>query len=80
MTTSDATAATTLHAEHGVPVALNAGDLLIGEGYRLLAELRRAGRRLRGAGAHRRRAAIASCASARARSWLDAASGAADRR
>lgn len=27
-----------LHAEHGVPVALNAGDLLIGEGYRLLAE------------------------------------------
>jgi geranylgeranyl pyrophosphate synthase len=27
----------TLHVEHGVPVALNAGDLLIGEGYRLLA-------------------------------------------
>ncbi len=27
-----------VHAEHGVPVALNAGDLLIGEGYRLLAE------------------------------------------
>jgi geranylgeranyl diphosphate synthase, type II len=27
-----------LHAEHGVPCALNAGDLLIGEGYRLLAE------------------------------------------
>ncbi|HUF64256.1 MAG TPA: polyprenyl synthetase family protein [Verrucomicrobiales bacterium] len=27
-----------LHAEHGVPLALNAGDLLIGEGYRLLAE------------------------------------------
>jgi geranylgeranyl pyrophosphate synthase len=27
----------TLHAEHGVPVALNVGDLLIGEGYRLLA-------------------------------------------
>jgi len=26
-----------LHVEHGVPVALNAGDLLIGEGYRLLA-------------------------------------------
>ena len=26
-----------LHAEHGVPVALNVGDLLIGEGYRLLA-------------------------------------------
>jgi geranylgeranyl pyrophosphate synthase len=28
----------TLHSEHGVPVALNAGDLLIGEGYRLLAD------------------------------------------
>jgi geranylgeranyl pyrophosphate synthase len=28
----------TLHAKYGVPVALNAGDLLIGEGYRLLAE------------------------------------------
>ena len=28
----------TLHAEHGVPVALNAGDLLIGEGYRLIGE------------------------------------------
>ncbi len=27
----------TLHSGHGVPVALNAGDLLIGEGYRLLA-------------------------------------------
>ncbi len=27
----------TVHLEHGVPVALNAGDLLIGEGYRLLA-------------------------------------------
>ena len=27
-----------LHVEHGVPVALNVGDLLIGEGYRLLAE------------------------------------------
>jgi geranylgeranyl pyrophosphate synthase len=27
-----------LHEEHGVPVALNVGDLLIGEGYRLLAE------------------------------------------
>jgi geranylgeranyl pyrophosphate synthase len=27
-----------LHAEHGVPVALNVGDLLIGEGYRLIAE------------------------------------------
>jgi len=26
----------TLHEEHGVPVALNVGDLLIGEGYRLL--------------------------------------------
>jgi geranylgeranyl pyrophosphate synthase len=28
----------TLHEEHGVPVALNVGDLLIGEGYRLIAE------------------------------------------
>ncbi len=27
----------TLHVEHGVPIALNAGDLLVGEGYRLLA-------------------------------------------
>ena len=27
----------TLHVEHGVPVALNAGDLLLGDGYRLLA-------------------------------------------
>ena len=26
-----------LHIEHGVPVSLNAGDLLVGEGYRLLA-------------------------------------------
>ena len=29
----------TLHAEHGVPVALNVGDFLLGEGYRLLTEL-----------------------------------------
>ncbi len=28
----------TLHTEHGIPVALNVGDLLIGEGYRLLAD------------------------------------------
>ncbi len=28
----------TLHEEHGVPVALNIGDLLIGEGYRMIAE------------------------------------------
>ena len=27
-----------LHAEYGIPCALNAGDLLIGEGYRLIAE------------------------------------------
>jgi geranylgeranyl pyrophosphate synthase len=27
----------TLHAEYGIPIALNVGDLLIGEGYRLLA-------------------------------------------
>ncbi|MBN1442017.1 MAG: DUF116 domain-containing protein [Planctomycetes bacterium] len=28
----------TLHRRHGVPVALNAGDFLLGEGYRLLSE------------------------------------------
>jgi geranylgeranyl diphosphate synthase, type II len=28
----------TLHAKHGVPVAINTGDFLIGEGYRLIAE------------------------------------------
>jgi len=28
----------TLHAEHGLAVALNVGDLLLGEGYRLIAE------------------------------------------
>jgi geranylgeranyl pyrophosphate synthase len=27
-----------LHATHGVPIALNVGDLLLGEGYRLLAD------------------------------------------
>jgi geranylgeranyl pyrophosphate synthase len=27
----------TLHVTHGVPIALNAGDLLLGEGYRLIA-------------------------------------------
>lgn len=32
--------AKTLHEEHGTAVALNAGDLLIGEGYRLLANCR----------------------------------------
>jgi geranylgeranyl pyrophosphate synthase len=32
----------TLHAEHGMPVALNVGDLLIGEGYRILTELQSA--------------------------------------
>ncbi|MBM4025235.1 MAG: DUF116 domain-containing protein [Planctomycetes bacterium] len=29
----------TLHAEYGVPIALNVGDFLLGEGYRLLAEV-----------------------------------------
>ncbi len=29
----------TLHAEYGIPIALNVGDLLLGEGYRLLAEV-----------------------------------------
>lgn len=28
----------TLHSEHGIPIAVNAGDLLVGEGYRLLAQ------------------------------------------
>lgn len=28
----------TLHAKYGIPAAINAGDLLIGEGYRLLSE------------------------------------------
>jgi geranylgeranyl diphosphate synthase, type II len=28
----------TLHARHGIPVAINTGDLLLGEGYRLIAE------------------------------------------
>jgi geranylgeranyl pyrophosphate synthase len=28
----------TLHEEHGLPIALNVGDLLIGEGYRLIGE------------------------------------------
>jgi geranylgeranyl pyrophosphate synthase len=29
----------TLHSEYGVPIALNVGDLLLGEGYRLLVEI-----------------------------------------
>ena len=29
----------TIHAEFGIPIALNVGDFLLGEGYRLLAEL-----------------------------------------
>ncbi len=29
----------TVHADHGVPVALNVGDLLLGEGYRLIGEV-----------------------------------------
>lgn len=28
----------TIHAEYGIPIAINTGDLLIGEGYRLIAE------------------------------------------
>jgi len=28
----------TLHREYGIPIALNAGDLLLGEGYRLISE------------------------------------------
>lgn len=30
----------TMHVEHGLPVALNVGDFLLGEGYRLIGELR----------------------------------------
>jgi len=30
----------TLHAEYGVPIALNVGDFLLGEGYRLLSKLK----------------------------------------
>lgn len=33
----------TMHEAHGVPIALNVGDLLIGEGYRLIAESGAAG-------------------------------------
>ena len=29
----------TVHAQHGIPMAINIGDLLLGEGYRLLASL-----------------------------------------
>jgi geranylgeranyl pyrophosphate synthase len=31
--------ASTVHVQHGVPVALNVGDFLLGEGYRLIGEL-----------------------------------------
>ncbi|MFC1738421.1 polyprenyl synthetase family protein [Planctomycetota bacterium] len=30
----------TLHAEYGIPIALNVGDFLLGEGYRLLTQLK----------------------------------------
>ena len=58
---------TTLHEEHGVAVALNVGDLLIGEGYRLLAAATR--RRTESAEmlARRRAKASANSAAARAR-------------
>ena len=32
-----------LHAEHGVPIALNVGDMLLGMGYRMIASCRAAG-------------------------------------
>ena len=55
----------TLHAEHGVPVALNVGDLLVGEGYRLLAGCGApAARASRWCGSRPR--GIARCASGRA--------------
>jgi len=31
----------TIHSKYGIPVAINAGDMLIGEGYRLIAECNR---------------------------------------
>ena len=37
----------TLHAEHGIPIALNVGDFLLGEGYRLLTELNVSGDRIK---------------------------------
>jgi len=36
----------TLHIEHGMPMALNIGDLLIGEGYRLISECSMPGEQL----------------------------------
>ena len=36
----------TLHASHGVPIALNVGDLLLGEGYRLIGECEAPGKRV----------------------------------
>ncbi len=64
-----ATAATTLHAEHGVPVALNVGDLL--RRRRLPAARRAAARRRTSARSSCGSPPpdIASSASARARSW-----------
>ncbi|RPH28790.1 MAG: DUF116 domain-containing protein [Bacteroidales bacterium] len=37
----------TVHAEYGTPIAINIGDLLIGEGYRLIAESKLAPERIR---------------------------------
>jgi geranylgeranyl pyrophosphate synthase len=36
----------TLHASHGIPIALNVGDLLLGEGYRLIGECDAPGNRV----------------------------------
>ena len=62
-------ASKTLHEEHGVAVALNVGDLLIGEGYRLLATCQ-AKRRAKGGDARRSPPkASANSAAGKARSF-----------
>ncbi len=70
----------TLHVEHGIPVALNVGDLLVGEGYRLLATLRRPAVRVRRARPHRRRGASRAVPRPGRGAGLDAASAPAQRR
>ena len=67
----------TLHVEHGVPVALNAGDLLVGDGYRLLAGCGASGGHLRGAGSNRRRRASRALHRAGRGARVDATAGAA---
>ena len=57
----------TLHEAHGVPVALNVGDLLLGEGYRMIAESQ-ASPKGRNRCYGRPPRATAACVSGRARS------------